>query len=248
MVLEVEDIRKEFDESIEGDLQQGSIPEEDKGSAAEELKKDVGEDLTKDGINEPESGPDKANDPELEAESDGDQNDEASGPGDKEDGPASKKKKKSARMLEKELEKIEAKAADLTDRYQRLMAEFENARKRMDKEKGQMFDIGAKSVLEKLLPVVDNFERGLGSLSDEAKEDPFVQGVEKIYQQLMDVLTNVGVAPIEATGKEFNPDLHNAVMHVEDEDLPDNVVAEEFQKGYMYKDSVLRYSMVKVAN
>jgi molecular chaperone GrpE len=136
----------------------------------------------------------------------------------------------------------------MTDRYQRLMAEFENARKRMDKEKGQMFDIGAKSVLEKLLPVVDNFERGLGALNDEDKEDPFVQGVEKIYQQLMTVLTDVGVSPIDATGKEFNPDLHNAVMHVEDEDLPDNVVAEEFQKGYMYKDSVLRYSMVKVAN
>jgi molecular chaperone GrpE len=118
----------------------------------------------------------------------------------------------------------------------------------MDKEKGQMFDIGAKSVLEKLLPVVDNFERGLSALSEEDKANPFAQGVEKIYQQMMTVLTDVGVSPIEATGQPFNPDLHNAVMHVEDEELPDNVVAEEFQKGYMYKDSVLRYSMVKVAN
>jgi molecular chaperone GrpE len=147
-----------------------------------------------------------------------------------------------------ELEKTSAQVADLTDRYQRLMAEFENARKRMDKEKGQMFDIGAKSVLEKLLPVIDNFERGLSVISDEDKDSPFVQGIEKIYQQMMTVITDVGVSPIEATGKPFNPDLHNAVMHVEDEELGENVVAEEFPQGYMDKDNVLRYSMVKVAN
>ncbi|MBQ9157367.1 MAG: nucleotide exchange factor GrpE [Eubacterium sp.] len=158
------------------------------------------------------------------------------------------KKKKSARVLEVELEKAEAKAADLTDRYQRLMAEFENARKRMEKEKSQMFDIGAKAVLEKLLPVVDNFERGLSALSEEEKEDPFAQGIEKIYQQLMTTFTDLGVTAMDAAGKEFNPDLHNAVMHVEDEELPENVVAEEFQKGYMYKESVLRHAMVKVAN
>jgi molecular chaperone GrpE len=159
-----------------------------------------------------------------------------------------KKKKRAARLIEKELEKAEAARADMADRYQRLMAEFENARKRMDKEKGQMYDIGAKSVLEKLLPVVDNFERGLGALTEEEKKDPFVQGIEKIYQQMMTVFTDLGVTPMDAAGKEFNPDLHNAVMHVEDEELPDNVVVEEFQKGYMYKDSVLRHSMVKVAN
>ena len=136
----------------------------------------------------------------------------------------------------------------MTDRFQRLMAEFENARKRMDKEKGQMFDIGAKSVLEKLLPVVDNFERGLGALSEEEKQEPFAQGIEKIYQQMMTVFDDLGVKPMDAAGKEFNPDLQNAVMHVEDEELGENIVAEEFQKGYMYKDSVLRHSMVKVAN
>jgi molecular chaperone GrpE len=128
------------------------------------------------------------------------------------------------------------------------MAEFENARKRMDKEKGQMYDMGAKTVLEKLLPVIDNFERGLDALSEEEKQEPFAQGVVKIYQQMITVVTELGVAPIDAVGKVFNPDLHNAVMHVEDEELGENVVAEEFQKGYMYKDSVLRYSMVKVAN
>ncbi len=159
-----------------------------------------------------------------------------------------KKKKRSAKALEIELAKAEAKASDLTDRYQRLMAEFENARKRTEKEKSQMFDIGAKAVLEKLLPVVDNFERGLDALTEEEKAEPFAAGIEKIYQQLMTVFTDLGVTTMDAAGKEFNPDLHNAVMHVEDEELGENIVAEEFQKGYMYKDSVLRHSMVKVAN
>lgn len=252
----MEDMNKEFDESIGRDAKEsgmtGVANGDDAGTAGDAPENDTqaqpaGDDLKADETKEQELQDADADDPE-EAGADGDEADEASGPGDKKGGLFSKKKKKSTRVLEKELEKLEAKATEMTDRYQRLMAEFENARKRMDKEKGQMFDIGAKSVLEKLLPVVDNFERGLGALSDEDKDDPFVQGVEKIYQQLMTVLTDVGVSPIEATGKEFNPDLHNAVMHVEDEELPDNVVAEEFQKGYMYKDSVLRYSMVKVAN
>ncbi|MBR0411389.1 MAG: nucleotide exchange factor GrpE [Eubacterium sp.] len=169
-------------------------------------------------------------------------------PGQSSDTKKDKKKKKSQRALEMELDKAKEKALEMTDRFQRLMAEFENARKRMDKEKGQMFDIGAKSVLEKLLPVVDNFERGLDALSEEEKQEPFAQGIEKIYQQMMTVFDDLGVKPMDAAGKEFNPDLHNAVMHVEDEELGENIVAEEFQKGYMYKDSVLRHSMVKVAN
>lgn len=140
------------------------------------------------------------------------------------------------------------KIKELNDRYQRLMAEFENARKRMAKESMQKYDIGAKDVLEKLLPVVDNFERGLATVPAEEKDDAFVQGIEAIYKQLMTVLETIGVAPMNAVGKEFNPDFHNAVMHVEDEELGENVVAEELQKGYMYKDSVLRHSMVKVAN
>lgn len=157
-------------------------------------------------------------------------------------------KKESARALEIELKKSQEKVADLTDKYQRLMAEFENARKRTAKEQSRMYDVGAKEVLAKLLPVVDNFERGLDALSDEEKEDAFAQGIEKIYQQLMAVFEEIGVKAMDAAGKEFDPEYHNAVMHVEDEELGENLVVEEFQKGYMYKDSVLRHSMVKVAN
>lgn len=159
-----------------------------------------------------------------------------------------KKKGKSAKTLELELKKAKEEADEYKDRYQRLMAEFENARKRNAKETGRMYDMGAKDILEKLLPVVDNFERGLAAATEEEKETPFVQGIDKIYKQLMTVLEGVGVTPMDAEGKEFNPDFHNAVMHVENEELGENVVAAELQKGYMYKDMVLRHSMVTVAN
>lgn len=159
-----------------------------------------------------------------------------------------KKKKRSAAALEIALKKSEEKAEELTDKYQRLMAEFENARKRNAKEQSHMYDVGAKEVLAKLLPVVDNFERGIDALSEEEKEDAFAQGVVKIYQQLLASLEEIGVKPMDAVGKEFNPDLHNAVMHEENEEMGDNLVAEEFQKGYMYKEEVLRHSMVKVVN
>ena len=141
-------------------------------------------------------------------------------------------------------EKIE----ELSDKLLRQMAEFDNFRKRTDKEKSAMYEIGAKDIIEKLLPVVDNFERGFSAVAEEDKEDAFVTGMEMVYKQLMTMLENVGVKPIEAVGKEFNPDLHNAVMHVEDEEAGDNIIVEEFQKGYTYRDSVVRYSMVKVAN
>ena len=137
---------------------------------------------------------------------------------------------------------------ELTDRVKRQMAEFENFRKRSEKEKAGMFEMGAKSVIEQILPVIDNFERGLTAVPEEAKADPFVEGMEKIYKQLMTTLESVGVKPIEAVGQEFNPDFHNAVMHVEDEEFGENIIAEEFQKGYMYRESVVRHSMVKVAN
>ena len=241
----MKDNQKEFDESIEQEDDSVIHINIEDGNQKEDSRPDA-EDTLPDPEEEPEGAEEASDDPA--AQSDDQEDGEAE---DQEKEPASgkkKKKKKSARILEAELDKAEAKAADLADRFQRLMAEFENARKRMDKEKGQMFDIGAKSVLEKLLPVVDNFERGLDALSEEEKQEPFAQGIEKIYQQLMAVFDDLGVKPMDAAGKEFNPDLHNAVMHVEDEDLPENVVAEEFQKGYMYKDSVLRHSMVKVAN
>lgn len=134
---------------------------------------------------------------------------------------------------------------DLNDRVMRQMAEFENFRKRTEKEKGQMYDMGAKSILEKILPVVDNFERGLDAATE---GDSFADGMKMIYKQLMTSLEEAGVKEIEAEGSEFNPDYHNAVMHVEDEELGENVVAEVLQKGYMYNDTVLRHAMVKVAN
>ena len=159
----------------------------------------------------------------------------------------SKEKKKFFAKKEKK-DKKDEKIEELTDRLTRQMAEFDNFRKRTEKEKSQMYEIGAKDIIEKILPVVDNFERGLDAVKEEDKEDPFIQGMEKVYKQLMTVLGELGVKPIEAVGKEFDPNLHNAVMHVEDENFGENIIAEEFQKGYMYRDSVVRHSMVKVAN
>ena len=141
-------------------------------------------------------------------------------------------------------EKIE----ELSDKLLRQMAEFDNFRKRSEKEKAAMYDIGAKNVIDKLLPIVDNFERGFTTVAEEDKEDAFVAGMEMVYKQLMTMFETIGVKPIEAVGQEFNPDLHNAVMHVEDETVGENIVVEEFQKGYTYHDIVVRYSMVKVAN
>lgn len=158
----------------------------------------------------------------------------------KEKGSFFKKKEKK----DKKDEKIE----ELIDRVRRQMAEFDNFRKRTEKEKTQMFETGAKSIVEKILPVVDNFERGLAAVTEEEKGTPFVEGMEKIYKQMMTVLEEAGVKPIEAVGQEFDPNLHNAVMHIEDEEFGENIIAEEFQKGYTYRDSVVRHSMVKVAN
>lgn len=145
-------------------------------------------------------------------------------------------------------DKKDEQIADLTDKLTRQMAEFDNYRKRTEKEKSAMYEIGAKDVIEKILPIVDNFERGFATVAEEEKENPFVQGMDKVYKQLLTMLEGLGVKPIEALGQEFNPDLHHAVMHVEDEEAGENVIVEEFQKGYMYRDSVVRYSMVKVAN
>ena len=138
---------------------------------------------------------------------------------------------------------------ELNDRLMRQMAEFDNFRKRSEREKAQMFEIGAKDIVERILPVVDNMERGLATVpAEELETNAFAQGMEKVYKQFMTVLEAAGVKPIEAVGNEFNPDFHNAVMHVEDEEVGENIVVEEFQKGYMYRESVVRHSMVKVAN
>lgn len=140
------------------------------------------------------------------------------------------------------------KLEELNDKMMRTLAEFENFRKRSEKEKLQMFEIGAKSVIEKILPVMDNFERGLASVSEEEKASPFAEGIQMVYKQMLTVFDEIGVKAIEAVGNEFDPNLHNAVMTVEDEELESNTVCEEMQKGYMYKDSVVRHSMVKVVS
>ena len=162
--------------------------------------------------------------------------------------PETEKEKGSFFKKKEKKDKKDEKIEELTDRVRRQMAEFDNFRKRTEKEKTQMFETGAKSFVEKILPVVDNFERGLAAVTEEEKGTPFVEGMEKIYKQMMTVLEEAGVKPIEAIGQEFDPNLHNAVMHVEDEEFGENIIAEEFQKGYTYRDSVVRHSMVKVAN
>jgi len=149
---------------------------------------------------------------------------------------------------EKKKDKKEIQIEELTDRLQRQMAEFDNFRKRTEKEKSVMYEIGAKSVVEKILPVIDNFERGLAAMEEQAAGDAFLEGMDMIYKQFLTTLEEIGVKPIEALGAEFDPNLHNAVMHVEDEEADENIVVEEFQKGYTYRDSIVRHSMVKVAN
>ena len=161
---------------------------------------------------------------------------------------ADQKSEKKGFFKKKEKDPRDQKIEDLTDQLKRTMAEFDNFRKRTEKEKSAMFEMGAKDILEKILPVVDNFERGLAAIPEEAKDGSFAKGMEMIYKQLIKMLEDVGVTPIEAVGKEFDPNFHNAVMHVDDENLGENVVASELQKGYMYRNSVLRHSMVQVAN
>ena len=209
--------------------------------AVEEAKKSAGEQP------EGEPGEDQAEEENAKEASEGEEaseNEEEEPDEEDEDKKSGKKLFGKKNKKDKKDEKIE----ELTDRLTRQMAEFDNFRKRTEKEKSQMYEIGAKDIIEKMLPVVDNFERGLDAVKEEDKEDPFIQGMEMVYKQLMTVLGELGVKPIEAVGKEFDPNLHNAVMHVEDENFGENIIAEEFQKGYMYRDSVVRHSMVKVAN
>ena len=162
--------------------------------------------------------------------------------------PVPKGSRRGSKALQVELEKTKELAKENEEKYKRLLAEFENARVRNEKESKKLYDIGAKDALEKLLPVVDNFERAIASIPEEDKDRSFEQGVDMIYKQLMTSLEGIGVVPMNAEGKNFDPELHNAVIHVEDENFDENIVVEEMQKGYMYKDQVLRHSMVKVAN
>jgi len=158
---------------------------------------------------------------------------------------SSEKEKKS--LFGKKKNPLQDKLDDMTDKYMRQVAEFENFRKRTEKEKAQMFDMGASSVVTKILPIVDNFERGLAAVPAENKNDALVEGFDKIYKQLLKTLEDMDVKPIEALGKEFDPNFHNAVMQVESDEYEEGIVAQELQKGYMYHDSVVRHSMVAVA-
>lgn len=162
--------------------------------------------------------------------------------------PVPKDNRRGSKALREENENLKERLADAEEKYKRLLAECENIRTRNEKEATKMYDFGAKEVLAKLLPVVDNLERALAAVPEEDKEKPFEAGVDKIYKHFLTSLEDVGVKPMECEGEQFDPTYHNAVMHVEDEEAGENVIVEEMQKGYMYKDQVLRFSMVKVAN
>ena len=198
----------------------------------EETEKDIPETET---VNEPTE-----ESPEATAGQDAQTEETAQADDDKET-----KSKTSFFGKKKKDNKLEQQVEELTDRLKRSMAEFDNFRKRTEKEKSSMYVIGAKDIIEKMLPIVDNFERGL---TQAPEGDPFADGMQKIYKQLITTMEGMGVEPIEAVGKEFNPDFHNAVMHVEDESVGENIIVEELQKGYTYKGFVVRHSMVKVAN
>ena len=205
------------------------------------------EDMVKEAVEEAKKSAAEA----KEAETDTDETTETSEKVENEEAEETAKdteKKSGKKLFGKKKDKKDEKIEELTDKLTRQMAEFDNFRKRTEKEKSQMYEVGAKDIIEKILPVVDNFERGLDAVPEEKKEDPFIQGMEKVYKQFMTVLESVEVKPIEALGNQFDPNFHNAVMHVEDETVGENIVAEEFQKGYTYRDSVVRHSMVKVAN
>lgn len=211
---------------------------EEAGHSAEEV------DAETDGVQEETSeGQAEPSETDHDLEDDSQQKDDLED--DSEENESANEKKGLFKKKEKK-NKQEEKIAELNDRVQRQMAEFDNFRKRTEKEKAQMFEVGAKSIIEKILPVVDNFERGLSAVPEESKNDPFVEGMDKIYKQLMTELESLEVKPIEAVGAEFNPEYHNAVMQVESEEFESGVVAQELQKGYMYRDSVVRHSMVAV--
>ncbi len=211
--------------------EQTDIPAEDESLEAEN-------DSEKEGEAESETGGNIREDEEVQTEEEE--------PAEKGESRAEKKASKKQARLDKKAEAAKEQIAQLEDKVKRQLAEFENFRNRTEKEKQAMFETGAKSVIEKILPVVDNFERGLATVPEEKKEDPFVDGMNRIYRQLLTELENMGVKPIEAVGQEFDPNLHNAVMQVESEEYESGVVAQELQKGYTYRDSVVRHSMVAV--
>lgn len=223
-------------EEMEKDFEDTVAAEETEEVTEETSKPDAGEE-SEEGIQNTESA-EGAEDTQAGEEEETSQEEANEAGNEKKEGFFKKKKK------DKKDEQIE----DLQDRLKRQMAEFENFRKRTEKEKTQMFDMGAKTIIEKVLPVVDNFERGLAAVPEEQKDDAFVTGMDKVYKQMMTEFEAIGVKEIEAVGKEFDPELHNAVMQVENEELESGTIAEELQKGYLYKDTVVRHSMVSVVS
>ena len=221
-------------EEASGEMDAGQAPDPE---TAEETDAEAGQ---------PEADQNNTDDTQDQPDDESDEEETEDGTGD--EGSGEKKGFFGRRKKgDKEKAALQEKIAGLEDRVKRQMAEFDNFRKRTEKEKSQQFDMGARSVIERILPVIDNFERGLAQ-ADADSEDPFVQGMEKIYKQMITELESIGVKPIEAEGKEFDPNLHNAVMHCEDDTVGDNIVVQELQKGYTYHDTVVRHSMVKVAN
>lgn len=218
------DIKDEFDEKAAEELQE-EMEENEIQPDADTVETQDGEDPIAGGEKEEEAVPEE--EPE-------------------EDEKAAKKAKKSRFKTDKKQDALNEKIAELEDKVKRQMAEFDNFRKRTDKEKNAMFETGAKSVIEKILPVVDNFERGLASIPEEEKGTPFAEGMEMIYKQLIGELEKMEVKPIPAVGEEFDPNLHNAVMQVESDEYESGVIAQELQRGYTYRDSVVRHSMVAV--
>lgn len=214
---------------------------EDIKGAEETAETEASEIPIADGIDEMES----VGNEDKEAASDEGQSSENEAAGDSRE-DSSKEEKKG--FFKKKKDPRDEKIEELTDRVKRQMAEFENFRKRSEREKSTMYEMGARDIIERILPIVDNFERGLATVPEEDKGNPIAEGMEKIYKQFQKTLEEAGVKAIEAAGKEFDPNFHNAVMHVEDDSLGENIVAEELLKGYTYRDSVVRHSMVKVAN
>ena len=206
-----------------------------------ELEEQTNEDVTPDNVNEADSKEAEPEEVELDTAAEETSASEV-------ETAEEKPKKKSFLGKEKKekANKLQEKVDELEDRVKRQMAEFDNFRKRSEKEKSAMFETGVKSVVEKILPVVDNFERGLAALSEEEMKQPFAEGMNMVYKQLITELEKLEVKPIEAVGCEFNPELHNAVMQVESEEYESGIVAQELQKGYTYRDSVVRHSMVAV--
>ena len=226
--------------------QEKQVTEEEVSEALDESAKESGqgqEDCAGQGSDDQEKQPDE-DAGSLDEETEDPAEDVPEGEGQK--SWAEKRAAKKQARLNKKEEAFKEQIAQLEDRVKRQMAEFENFRKRTDREKQAMFEMGAKSVIEKMLPIVDNFERGLATVPEENMEDPFVDGMNRVYKQLLTELDNIGVKPIEAVGREFDPNLHNAVMQVASEEYESGVVAQELQKGYTYRDSVVRHSMVAV--